>query len=121
MLLSAVDPDYQNSNDLENVWVEFSFGVVVLVCNQNDGKYDVSVLIHTLHSGNGARHQLVEDVVRTLQRLLRDDTRLLQQVGLDISTSQLARRSEVDTDELTLFGAATGQKLVPFTWFNCGA
>lgn len=63
----------------------------------------IDVSIHTLHAGNGSGHDLVEHVVGSLQRLLRDDTSLLQQVGLDISTSQLARRSEMDTDELTLF------------------
>lgn len=47
-------------------------------------------------------HELVEDVVGALQGLLGDDTGLLQQVGLDISTRQLAGRTEVDTDELTL-------------------
>lgn len=57
----------------------------------------------TLDSRNGARHQLVEDVIRSLQRLLGDDTSLLQQVGFDIGTSQLSGRSKVDTDELTLF------------------
>lgn len=61
--------------------------------------------MHTLDSGNSSRHQLVEDVVGSLQRLLGDDTSLLQQVGLNISTSQLTARSEMDTDELTLFVA----------------
>ena len=41
-------------------------------------------------------------MVGALQRLLRDDTRLLQQVGLDVSAGQLARSAEVDTDELSL-------------------
>jgi hypothetical protein len=75
----------------------------------------------TLKSGNGARHHLVEDVVRALESLLGDDTGLLQEIyslkiiswcfenviemqltSLDISTSQLSRGTEVDTDELTL-------------------
>lgn len=34
----------------------------------------------TLKSGNGARHHLVEDVVRALKSLLGDDTGLLKQV-----------------------------------------
>ena len=45
--------------------------------------------------------QLVEDVVRTLQRLLRNDTRLLQQIGLNIRTGQFAHWAEVNTDEFT--------------------
>uniref|UniRef100_A0A2M4DMR2 Uncharacterized protein n=1 Tax=Anopheles darlingi TaxID=43151 RepID=A0A2M4DMR2_ANODA len=56
---------------------------------------------HFFQSLDGARHELVEDVVRALQRLLRDDTSLLQQVGLNIGTSQLTASGEVDTDELT--------------------
>lgn len=58
---------------------------------------------HTFNSSNGTRHDLVEDMVRTFQRLLGDDTSLLQQVGFDISTSQFARWSEMDTDEFTLY------------------
>lgn len=34
----------------------------------------------TLNSGNRAGHDLVEDVVGSLQSLLRDDTGLLQQI-----------------------------------------
>ena len=49
-------------------------------------------------------HHFVEDVVRSLERLLGDDSRLLEQVGLNISTGQLASGPEVDTDELTLEG-----------------
>ena len=48
------------------------------------------------------RHHLVEDMVGSLQGLLGDDTSLLQQVDLNVSTRQLASRLEVDTDELTL-------------------
>jgi hypothetical protein len=36
--------------------------------------------ICTFHSGNGSRHYLVENVVRSLQSLLGDDTSLLQQI-----------------------------------------
>lgn len=38
------------------------------------------LLAYTFDTGNGTRHDLVEDVVRTLQRLLGDDTGLLQQI-----------------------------------------
>ena len=47
-------------------------------------------------------HHLVEDMVGSLERLLGDDTSLLQQVDLNVTTRQLAIRLEVDTDELTL-------------------
>lgn len=40
----------------------------------------ISATIHTLKSRNGTRHNLVEDVVRTLKGLLRDDTGFFQQV-----------------------------------------
>ena len=56
----------------------------------------------TFQSLDRAGHDLVEDVVRALQSLLGDDTGLLQQVGLNISTSQLTGAGEVDTDEFTL-------------------
>jgi len=36
--------------------------------------------LYTFNTGNGARHDLVEDVVGTLQGLLGDDTSLLQQI-----------------------------------------
>ena len=42
--------------------------------------------------------------------MLGDDTGLLQQVGFDISTRQLASGAEVDTDELTLLGIKESQK-----------
>jgi len=81
--------------------------------------------LYTFNTGNGARHDLVEDVVGTLQGLLGDDTGLLQQIcnvesimleskslrfskgkwkltGLNISTSQFTSGAEVDTDEFTL-------------------
>ena len=51
---------------------------------------------------DGAGHDLVEDVVGALQRALRDDARLLQQVSLDVGAGQLAQRAEVDADELAL-------------------
>src|SRR5699024_8585038 len=74
--------------------------------------------------GHTTRHDLVEDVVRSFQGLLRDDTGLLQQVckynqlvelfkmnepwaeltGFDISTSQFAHWAEVDADEFTETG-----------------
>lgn len=67
--------------------------------------------MHTLDTGNSSRHQLVEHVVGTFQRLLGDDTSLLQQICLDISTSQLSARSEMDTDELTLFATSEYMKI----------
>jgi hypothetical protein len=40
----------------------------------------VSGRMLTLKSGDGARHHLVEDVVRALKSLLGDDTGLLQKI-----------------------------------------
>merc|ERR1719211_628138 len=45
--------------------------------------------------------QLVEDVVGPLDLLLLGDTGLLEQVGHDVTTAELAAGGEVDTDELT--------------------
>merc|ERR1712131_11169 len=49
-------------------------------------------------------HQLVEDVVISLDLKLEGDTGLLQKVSLDIGGSNLQVRSEVNTDELTESG-----------------
>ena len=46
-------------------------------------------------------------MVGALLGSLGDYTGLLQQVGLDVSSGQLAQRTEVNTDELTL-GAKVG-------------
>merc|ERR1711936_106993 len=46
-------------------------------------------------------HDLVEDMVISLDLELEGDTGLLQKVGLDIGGGDLASGSEVDTDELT--------------------
>ena len=53
--------------------------------------------------------QLVEDVVGPLNLLLLRDTRLLQQVGHNVATAQLAGAGEMDTDEL----AKAGRVVVP--------
>ena len=46
------------------------------------------------------RHQVVEDVVRPLLRLLVGDPGLFQQVDLHVGPRQLSRLVEVDPDEL---------------------
>merc|ERR1712213_43444 len=53
--------------------------------------------------------QLVEDVVGPLDLLLLSDTGLLEQVGHDVTTAELAAGGEVDTDEFT----KTGGVVVP--------
>merc|ERR1719210_1029337 len=45
--------------------------------------------------------QLVEDMVGPLDLLLLGDTGLLEQVGHDVTTAELAAGGEVDTDEFT--------------------
>ena len=45
--------------------------------------------------------QLVEDVVGPLHLLLLGDTGLLEQVGHDVTTAELAAGGEVDSDELS--------------------
>ena len=47
-------------------------------------------------------HEVVEDVVAPLQRLLERDPRLLEEVDLHVRAGQLARLVEVDPDELAL-------------------
>merc|ERR1719328_702165 len=53
--------------------------------------------------------QLVEDVVGPLDLLLLSDTGLLEQVGHDVTTAELAAGGEVDTDEFT----ETGGVVIP--------
>merc|ERR1712045_976605 len=62
-----------------------------------------------LEVGNLIGHQVVEGVVTTLQRLLVSQTRLLEQVDNHVSSGQLARGVEVDTDEFT----ETGGVVIP--------
>ena len=45
--------------------------------------------------------KLVEDMVRPLHLLLLSNTGLLQQIGDDVATAELARVGEVDTDKLS--------------------
>lgn len=56
----------------------------------------------TLEPWHLVGHQLVKDVVRALGRLLGDNTSLLKEVDLDVSTSKLAGGLEVDSNELAL-------------------
>merc|ERR1719270_1197884 len=62
-----------------------------------------------LHVRNKWLEELVEDVVAPLHLLLLGDPALLQEVRLDVATGQLARRVEVDPDEL----AKPGGVVVP--------
>lgn len=60
-------------------------------------------LAYTFNTSDGTRHDLVEDVVRTLQRLLGDDTSLLQQIyereeiGQGCSTRRLFEYYSIST------------------------
>lgn len=58
--------------------------------------------IRTLDQWNLVGHKLIKDVVGALERLLGDDTSLLQQIHLDVAAGQLAVGGEVDADELAL-------------------
>merc|ERR1719288_671332 len=53
---------------------------------------------------NLVRHDVVEGVVASLKRLLVSQTRLLQQVDNHVSSRQLTRGVEMDTDEFTKTG-----------------
>merc|ERR1719412_759281 len=50
---------------------------------------------------NSIRHDVVESVVATLQRLLVSQTRLLKQIDNHVSSGQLSRGVKVDTDKFT--------------------
>merc|ERR1711874_269196 len=62
-----------------------------------------------ISSSAALMEQLVEDVVGPLDLLLLSDTRLLEQVGHDVTTAELAAGGKVDTDEFT----ETGGVVVP--------
>merc|ERR1719297_730865 len=53
---------------------------------------------------NLVRHDVVEGMVASLKRLLVSQTRLLQQVDNHVSSRQLSRGIEMDTDEFTKTG-----------------
>ena len=57
-----------------------------------------------LEVGDPRLHHLVEDVVAPLDLLLEGDPSLLEEIGLDVATSQLSLDVEVDADELSLSG-----------------
>merc|ERR1719412_306673 len=57
-----------------------------------------------LEVGDSIRHDVVESVVATLQRLLVSQTRLLKQIDNHVSSGQLSRGVEMDTDKFTKTG-----------------
>ena len=57
---------------------------------------------HGMVFGISVGHDLVEDVVISLDLQLEGDTGLLQEVGLDIGGGDFVGGAEVDTDEFTL-------------------
>ena len=59
-----------------------------------------STQLLTLYVLDRIRHQVVEDVIRPLLRLLVGDPGLFQQVDLHVGPRQLSRLVEVDADEL---------------------
>merc|ERR1712012_696277 len=86
----------------------------LLVVNTRDGELtlgDIPVVLDVisqetlgLEVRNLVRHQVVEGVVASLQRLLVSETRLLKKIDNHVSSRQLSRSVEVDTDELTKSG-----------------
>ena len=56
----------------------------------------------TFQVGDTIGHDVVEDVIASLQLLLVGDPRFLQQVDLHVSPGELPTLVEVDTDELPL-------------------
>merc|ERR1711884_355005 len=62
-----------------------------------------------LEVGDSIRHDVVEGVVATLQRLLISQTRLLKQIDNHVSSGQLAGGIKMDTDELS----ETGRVVIP--------
>ena len=64
-----------------------------------------------LEVGDPRLHHLVEDVVAPLDLLLEGDPSLLEEVGLDVATSQLSLDVEVDADKLSLSGKQLTRRL----------
>merc|ERR1712223_2126606 len=99
------------SNDVKGRISEFQFLIVINGSNSDLALRNIAVIIdviskHTLflHVWDKRLQELVEDVVGPLNFLLLGNTRFLQQVRLNVTTSQLARSSEMDTDEFTKSG-----------------
>ena len=61
---------------------------------------------HGMVLGVSIGHDLVKDVVISLDLQLEGNTGLLQKVGLDIGGGNFVGGAEVDTDELTLEGGS---------------
>merc|ERR1719173_211695 len=64
----------------------------------------VAQLAHLPVMGVSVGHELVEDMVISLDLQLEGDTGLLQKVGLDIGGGDFGGGAKVDTDELTESG-----------------
>ena len=64
-----------------------------------------------LEVGNPRLHHLVKDVVAPLDLLLEGDPSLLEEIGLDVATSQLSLDVEVDADKLSLSGKQLTRRL----------
>merc|ERR1719341_1817037 len=87
---------------------------VLLVVNRGDSELalgDIPVIKDLvgqqallLEVGDLIRHDVVEGVVASLKRLLVSQTRLLKQIDNHVSSGQLSRLVEMDTDELSESG-----------------
>merc|ERR1711892_383638 len=109
------------SKNIEGIFSVFELLVVIDGCDSSLTLGDVDVFVDvtaetTLLSETSLANtitvrlaELVEDVVRSFDLLLLSDSGLLKKIGNDVTASQLARSSEVNTDEFT----ETGGVVIP--------
>merc|ERR1711899_714789 len=104
------------ANDVKGLISVLQLLIIVNGGNSNLALGHVAIVIDviaqkkvSLHVWNKRLQQLVEDVIRSLNLLLLSDTRLLQQVGLNVTTAEFSRLGEVNPDEFT----ETGGVVIP--------
>ena len=106
---------FSEAQHIEGILSVLQLFIVINRCNSGLTLGDISVVIdvcakaaflsqtssNTISKG---LEQLVKDMVGSFNLLLLSNTGFLQQVGHNITTSKLARGSEMDTDELSKSG-----------------
>ena len=98
----------RETNDTKSLVGVFQLFIVVNGLDSCLSLRDIGIVIDVisqetlgLQVRNKWLEQLVEDMVRSLDFLLLGDTRLLKQIGLNVTTTKFARGSEVNPDEFT--------------------
>jgi len=106
---------FSKSKHLESILSVFKLFIVINRFNLGLSLRHIDIIIDVIaYMAQGLKtssnivsiglEKLIKDVVGSLNQLLLSDTGLFQQIGHNVTTSQLARRGEMDTDKLTKTG-----------------